>query len=343
MHKETLEKVNFGQDGNETQRTFSTLRLLRTWPWPFCINPHHLVTKERLEHVHSSLAPTLDVSDQSLKTAFPGVLWATGSSTTCQLDTKCQTEKWKVAVVGVHPSLSADIAFAVNAALRGRTEHQYFGLSCPAHHSAVHHCSFPMWSVHSWVGLRGAWWQDYDSHAKNRNILYIYINLNLQYISTWCFACPEAWSMLQRCHLWCDPGADAEFCRLHPKILWPTGPFIDLTSCFFEVSWCLSNGFWWFLVVRIQAKPFQLDRKTRSSPRSCRPLSPRMPSSRALSSKFALGPTTCATCCNRVLDAPMLIYMGTWAVLIIFGCLKNWRFLKMGRTSKPWGDNNEMV
>ncbi|CAL1167539.1 unnamed protein product [Cladocopium goreaui] len=50
--------------------------------------------------------------------------------------------KWKVAVVGVHPSLSADIAFAVNAALRGRTEHQYFGLSCPAHHSAVHHCSF---------------------------------------------------------------------------------------------------------------------------------------------------------------------------------------------------------
>eukprot|EP00435_Cladocopium_sp_Y103_P011207 s4210_g2.t3 len=50
--------------------------------------------------------------------------------------------KWKVAVVGVHPSLSADIAFAVKAALRGRTEHQYFGLSCPAHHSAVHHCSF---------------------------------------------------------------------------------------------------------------------------------------------------------------------------------------------------------
>ena len=55
---------------------------------------------------------------------------------------KVPNRKWKVAVVGVHPSLSADFAFAVDAALQGRTERQYFGLSCPAHYSAVHHCSF---------------------------------------------------------------------------------------------------------------------------------------------------------------------------------------------------------
>eukprot|EP00434_Breviolum_minutum_P015550 symbB.v1.2.013693.t1/scaffold971.1/size148033/21 len=38
--------------------------------------------------------------------------------------------------------LCADVAFAVQAALQGRTEHQFFGLSCPGHHSASHHCSF---------------------------------------------------------------------------------------------------------------------------------------------------------------------------------------------------------
>lgn len=51
-------------------------------------------------------------------------------------------DRWKVAIVGAHPSLCADVAFAVQAALQGRTEHQFFGLSCPGHHSASHHCSF---------------------------------------------------------------------------------------------------------------------------------------------------------------------------------------------------------
>lgn len=50
--------------------------------------------------------------------------------------------RWKVAILGAHPSLCADVAFAVQAALQGRTEHQFFGLSCPGHHSASHHCSF---------------------------------------------------------------------------------------------------------------------------------------------------------------------------------------------------------
>ena len=50
--------------------------------------------------------------------------------------------RWKVAIIGAHPSLCADVAFAVQAALRGRTEHQFFGLSCPGHPSASHHCSF---------------------------------------------------------------------------------------------------------------------------------------------------------------------------------------------------------
>ena len=245
MHKETLEKVNFGQDGNETQRTFSTLRLLRTWPWPFCINPHHLVTKERLEHVHSSLAPTLDVSDQSLKTAFPGVLWATGSSTTCQLDTKCQTEsgRWLL--------WESIRAFLLTSPLLWMQ-----------HFEGARNINILAWAVQL-TTLRFitalsdvkcallSWIEELDDRIMTAmqkiEIYYIYINLNLQYISTWCFACPEAWSMLQRCHLWCDPGADAEFCRLHPKILWPTGPFIDLTSCFLkclDVYLMVFDGFW---------------------------------------------------------------------------------------------------
>ena len=51
-------------------------------------------------------------------------------------------QKWKVAVVGAHPSLCADIATAAHAALGGQSEHRYFGLSCPEHHAASHHCSF---------------------------------------------------------------------------------------------------------------------------------------------------------------------------------------------------------
>lgn len=85
----------------------------------------------------------------------------------------------------------------------------------------------------------------------------------------------------------------------------------------------------WFLVVRIQAKAFQLDRKTRSSPRSCRPLSPRMPSSRALSSKFALGPTSCATCCNKSWKHRC---WSTW-VPELFWSFSDWKiggFLKWG-------------
>ena len=49
---------------------------------------------------------------------------------------------WKLAVVGAHPSLCADIATALHSALDGRSEHRYFGLSCPKHHAASHHCSF---------------------------------------------------------------------------------------------------------------------------------------------------------------------------------------------------------
>ncbi|CAE7232852.1 unnamed protein product [Symbiodinium sp. CCMP2592] len=49
---------------------------------------------------------------------------------------------WKLAVVGAHPSLCADIASAVHSAVHGRSEHRYFGLSCPGHHAASHHCSF---------------------------------------------------------------------------------------------------------------------------------------------------------------------------------------------------------
>ena len=94
--QETLKKANSREDGNETRRTFrhTQIRLLRTWPpWPFCNPQNHLVTKENVHSVHFSHAwPTLDVSDQSSKTAFPGVLWATRSSTTCQLEMKCQTE-----------------------------------------------------------------------------------------------------------------------------------------------------------------------------------------------------------------------------------------------------------
>ena len=131
-----------------------------------------------------------------------------------------------------------------------------------------------------------------------------------------------------------------------PSLMWswgrcwilPTSPKNPLTNrsfhwsniMFFEASWCLSNGFWWFLVVRIQAKPFQLDRKTRSSPRSCRPLSPRMPSSRALSSKFALGPTSCATCCNR---SWMHRCWSTWVPELFWSFSDVWKiggFLKWG-------------
>ena len=50
--------------------------------------------------------------------------------------------KWKVAIVGAHPSLCADIGAAVDSALDGRTEQQYYGLSCPDHHAASHHCRF---------------------------------------------------------------------------------------------------------------------------------------------------------------------------------------------------------
>lgn len=56
--------------------------------------------------------------------------------------TKPKLKSWKAAIVGAHPSLCADIAHAVDRALGGQSEHQYFGLSCPGHHSASHHCTF---------------------------------------------------------------------------------------------------------------------------------------------------------------------------------------------------------
>lgn len=65
--------------------------------------------------------------------------WSTGRSE--PYDLPVLGGPWKVAVVGAHPSLGADVAFAVQAAM-GSVEHRYFGLSCPTHHSAVHHCSF---------------------------------------------------------------------------------------------------------------------------------------------------------------------------------------------------------
>jgi len=49
---------------------------------------------------------------------------------------------WQIAVVGAHPSLSADIAEAATRALDNRANHRFFGLSCPGHDSASHHCSF---------------------------------------------------------------------------------------------------------------------------------------------------------------------------------------------------------
>lgn len=49
---------------------------------------------------------------------------------------------WRTAVVGAHPSLSADIAEAVHQALDKRTHVQFFGLSCPEHSAASHHCKF---------------------------------------------------------------------------------------------------------------------------------------------------------------------------------------------------------
>ena len=145
-------------------------------------------------------------------------------------------------------------------------------------------------------------------------------------ISTWWFTCPEAWSMLQRCHLWCDPGADAEFCRLHAKILWPTGPFIDLTYFFVEVSGYLSTGFGMFWSSESRPKHSNTARVlipgTRSSPWSCAASSPRMPFCKVLTSKFALGPTSCATCCNR---SWMHRCWSTWVPELFFrGSILKW-------------------
>eukprot|EP00928_Gymnodinium_smaydae_P002317 TRINITY_DN10828_c0_g3_i1.p1 TRINITY_DN10828_c0_g3~~TRINITY_DN10828_c0_g3_i1.p1 ORF type:complete len:1597 (-),score=337.82 TRINITY_DN10828_c0_g3_i1:34-4824(-) len=51
-------------------------------------------------------------------------------------------QKWRLAIVGAHPSLSADVAEAIQHALDNRTQHRFFGLSCPQHHAASHHCKF---------------------------------------------------------------------------------------------------------------------------------------------------------------------------------------------------------
>ncbi|CAE8673448.1 unnamed protein product [Polarella glacialis] len=84
-------------------------------------------------------------SNPLIRRAESSMPWMLGSPRAMRLApprTSLGTHRWRVGVAGAHPSLCADIAEAVRSALDGRAELRYFGLSCPEHQAASHHCNF---------------------------------------------------------------------------------------------------------------------------------------------------------------------------------------------------------